>query len=155
MRSSQRACVSERFPPRRGMPLGAEYRQLPGGPPAGASGTMLISVVHLDGNQHRWRGAGDFPDKIWPVLVLAIVHQPDAGPGVFAQAIQAAGGRLEEWSPARSPDPPRSPGDYDAVIALGGAMHADQNREHPWLTAETRTLRGLLDAGTPVLGVCL
>jgi len=89
------------------------------------------------------------------VLVLAIVHQPDAGPGVFAQAIQAAGGRLEEWSPARSPDPPRSPGDYDAVIALGGAMHADQNREHPWLTAETRTLRGLLDAGTPVLGVCL
>jgi GMP synthase (glutamine-hydrolysing) len=89
------------------------------------------------------------------VRVLAIVHQPDAGPGVFAEAVEAAGGRLEEWSPARSPDPPRSADEYDAVISLGGAMHSDQNREHPWLTAEKRTLHRLLDAGAPVLGVCL
>jgi GMP synthase (glutamine-hydrolysing) len=89
------------------------------------------------------------------VEVLAIVHQPDAGPGVFADAIRARGGRLQEWTPPWDPAPPRDVAEYDAVIALGGAMHADQEREHAWLADEKRMLAELVQAGVPVLGVCL
>jgi GMP synthase (glutamine-hydrolysing) len=89
------------------------------------------------------------------VEVLAIVHQPDAGPGVFADAILTRGWRLEQWTPARDPAPLQDVDDYDAVIALGGAMHADQEGEHAWLATEKRLLRELVRAGTPVLGVCL
>jgi GMP synthase (glutamine-hydrolysing) len=89
------------------------------------------------------------------VNVLAIVYQRDAGPGVFAEAIEAAGDRLEQWLPARDPLPPRELGEYDAVISLGGAMHAHQEREHPWLAEQKQMLGRLLDAGTPLLGVCL
>jgi hypothetical protein len=33
---------------------------------------------------------------------LAIVHQPDAGPGVFAEALEADGVSLDYWTPIRS-----------------------------------------------------
>jgi GMP synthase-like glutamine amidotransferase len=41
------------------------------------------------------------------------------------------------------------------VLVLGGAMHVDQEAQHPWLRVELDVLRRLLDARTPVLGVCL
>jgi GMP synthase-like glutamine amidotransferase len=44
---------------------------------------------------------------------------------------------------------------FGAAIVLGGAMHADQEDEHPWLAPEKDLLRELLERGTPVLGVCL
>lgn len=87
--------------------------------------------------------------------VLAIVHQPDAGPGVFGEAIRAAGGTVEEWAIAADPDPPADPGRYDAVLVLGGAVHADQDDRHPWLAAERSMLRDLLAAEAPLLGLCL
>jgi GMP synthase (glutamine-hydrolysing) len=40
-------------------------------------------------------------------------------------------------------------------MVFGGSMHADQDTLHPWLTEETAWLQGLLERGTPVLGVCL
>ena len=86
--------------------------------------------------------------------VLAIVHQPDAGPGVFSDALRAAGAELEEWSPPNGPAP-RDPLAYAAVITLGGAMHVDQEREHPWLVTEKELLGRLLERGVPQLGVCL
>ena len=86
---------------------------------------------------------------------LAIVHQPDAGPGVFAEAARSGGVELESWTPAEAAGPPRALGDYAAVLAFGGAMHADQTAAHPWLAAEKRLLAELLERGTPLLGVCL
>jgi GMP synthase (glutamine-hydrolysing) len=41
------------------------------------------------------------------------------------------------------------------VIVLGGAMHPDEDERHGWLTTELRWLEGLLDRGTPLLGICL
>jgi GMP synthase-like glutamine amidotransferase len=88
--------------------------------------------------------------------VLAISHQRDAGPGVFAEAAAAAAGTtLEEWYADESPEPPSDPLSYDAVMTFGGSMHADQVDRHPWLAAEKDLLRELLRRGTPVLGVCL
>ena len=85
--------------------------------------------------------------------VLGIVHQPDAGPGVFAEAVAARGHELVEWRPAGQPVPEVD--GFGAVIVLGGAMHPDHEAEHPWLAPEKALLRSLLERGTPILGVCL
>jgi GMP synthase-like glutamine amidotransferase len=85
--------------------------------------------------------------------VLAIVHQADAGPGVFAQAARDAGHELVEWHPPDAPPP--EPDAHDATIVLGGAMNVDQEDEYPWLRDEKQLLGGLLEGGAPVLGVCL
>jgi GMP synthase (glutamine-hydrolysing) len=87
--------------------------------------------------------------------VLAIVHDADAGPGVFADAVAARGDELEQWFISRGEPEPGDPERYDAVIALGGAAHPDQERAHPWLSAEKVLLAELLERGTPLLGVCL
>ncbi len=87
--------------------------------------------------------------------VLAMVHQADAGPGVFAEAITDVGHRLETWPVAERPEPPADPLAYDAVLCLGGAQHPDQAREHPWLAPEVALLADLLEAEVPLLGVCL
>jgi GMP synthase (glutamine-hydrolysing) len=86
---------------------------------------------------------------------LAIVHQRDAGPGVFAQAIRSRGAQLDEWQLAERASPPGDPAGYDAVLTLGGAMHADQQARHPWLADEKALLAGLLERRVPLLGVCL
>lgn len=87
--------------------------------------------------------------------VLAIVHQRDAGPGVFAEAIRAAGGTLEEWTLAERPQPPGDPFGYDAVIVLGGAMNVDEGERHGWIAEEEALLRELLAREVPLLGLCL
>ena len=86
---------------------------------------------------------------------LAIVHQPDAGPGVFADAFPPRGAGLDEWLVAERPEPPGDPDAYDAVLVFGGAMHADHEEAHPWLRAEKELLTRLIETEKPVLGVCL
>ena len=87
---------------------------------------------------------------------LAIVHQPDAGSGVFAEAMRERGVELDEWLlTKRGTGPPREIADYDAVLTFGGAMHADQEDRHPWLRFEKDFLEALLDDGMPILAVCL
>jgi GMP synthase-like glutamine amidotransferase len=89
------------------------------------------------------------------VEVLALVHEDDARSGVFADAIAAVGGRLEEASYALGSPPSRDPEEYDAVVFLGGDMHVDQADRHPWLDDERELIGQLLEHRTPLLGVCL
>jgi GMP synthase-like glutamine amidotransferase len=87
---------------------------------------------------------------------LAIVHQPDAGPGIFADPFaEESGWELVPWMIAEERRPPVDPDACDAVMTFGGAMHADQVHAHPWLADEKRLLAGLLARGVPLLGVCL
>jgi GMP synthase (glutamine-hydrolysing) len=86
---------------------------------------------------------------------LAIVHQRDAGPGVFADALAAKGVELDCWFPAEERSPPGELGGYGALLTFGGAMHADQEAKHPWLRAEKSLLRDALARGIPILAVCL
>ena len=87
--------------------------------------------------------------------VLAIVYQRDAGPGVFADAIADKGATLDPWMRAEASSPPGDPAGYDAVLCLGGAMHADQEDRHPWLREDKAMLAELLAREVPLLGVCL
>jgi GMP synthase (glutamine-hydrolysing) len=86
---------------------------------------------------------------------LAIVHQRDAGPGVFANAIRSRGVDLDSWMRAQTDSPPADPTGYDAVLTFGGAMHVDEEQRHGWLREEKALLAELLDRGVPMLGVCL
>jgi GMP synthase (glutamine-hydrolysing) len=89
------------------------------------------------------------------VRVLTIVHDSDAGPGVFADAIRSSGAEWHSWWLPEESTPPGDPRDYDAVLTFGGAAHPDQDREHPWMTEEKVLLAELLERGVPLLGVCL
>ena len=84
-----------------------------------------------------------------------MVHQRDAGPGVFAAAVHARGATLDTWLPAETDSSPAEPSSYDAVMVFGGAMHADHEDRHPWLRDVKAELRELLEKEVPLLGVCL
>jgi GMP synthase (glutamine-hydrolysing) len=86
------------------------------------------------------------------VRVLCVVHQEDAGPGVFADVARERGDELVEWMPPSGRPPPEP---FDALLVMGGGMHVDQEDEHSWLAGEKRLLREVLGAGVPALGVCL
>ena len=51
--------------------------------------------------------------------------------------------------------PPPAPASYDALVVLGGPMGVYQADRHPWLEVELDAIRAALDAGRPVLGLCL
>ena len=62
--------------------------------------------------------------------VLAVTHGPSVGPGVFADAVAAAGHELTEW---QVPLGGRPPAGADAVLVFGGGMHPDEEHRHGWL----------------------
>src|SRR4051794_235186 len=86
---------------------------------------------------------------------LVISHQRDAGPGVFVSALAGGGHEFDTWHLAESADPPADPHGYDGVLTFGGAMHADQASDHPWIEAELGLISEMVDRGTPLLAVCL
>lgn len=45
--------------------------------------------------------------------------------------------------------------DSDALIVMGGPMNIYEHERHPWLAAEKLAIRAAIDAGKPVLGICL
>ncbi len=86
--------------------------------------------------------------------VLAVVHQDDAGPGVFSRVVRDRAD-LQVWRPDEELGPELVEVDPDAVMVFGGAMDAHQEAEHPWLRREKQWLAGIVERGVPVLGVCL
>jgi GMP synthase (glutamine-hydrolysing) len=89
------------------------------------------------------------------VRLLAIVHEEDAGPGVFGELASVRGWELSHWQIAAGERCPEDPSRFDAVLSLGGAMHAHERAAHPWLAEEEAVLARLAHDGRPVLGVCL
>ncbi len=84
--------------------------------------------------------------------VLSIVHQRDAGPGVFADAVRAAGWDMDEWLAPAQPDAPDL-GGYDAVMTFGGAQNAGDGSG--WIEREREVLRDAIARDLPLLGICL
>ncbi len=87
--------------------------------------------------------------------VLVIVHDEDAGPGVFGDVLAGAEADVDSWLPAEQPDAPVSPAGYDAILTFGGAAHPHQEDRHPWLATEKRFLSQALERDVPLLGICL
>ena len=87
--------------------------------------------------------------------VLVIVHDEDAGPGVFSDVLSAAEADVDTWLARRAARRPAPPAGYDAIISFGGAAHPHQEDRHPWLATEKRFLSQALGADVPLLGICL
>src|SRR3954462_15531287 len=89
--------------------------------------------------------------------VLSIVHEPTStgGGGLFESVVEQRGDALERWVTVGNGSEPEPPARYDAIMVFGGAMHPDQDAEHPWLADESGFLRGAIDREVPLLGVCL
>ena len=45
--------------------------------------------------------------------------------------------------------------DIDLLIVLGGPMSANDETEYPWLVKEKEFIRNAIQAGKPILGICL
>lgn len=86
-----------------------------------------------------------------PVLVLT--HAPHEGPGRIGPALDAP---YRVRTVLDDPEPSLPALDEVAgLVVMGGPMDADDDRGHPGLAAERRLLASAVDAGVPVLGVCL
>jgi GMP synthase (glutamine-hydrolysing) len=88
------------------------------------------------------------------VRLLVLQHISCEPPGVFSevmseQGVEPIAVELDENEPL--PDWR----EFDAVLAMGGPMGADDDTEHPWLSAEKQLVRESVEAGRPFLGVCL
>lgn len=47
------------------------------------------------------------------------------------------------------------PGDIDLLVIMGGPMSVNEEEKYPWLIAEKKFIRSVIDTGKPVLGICL
>jgi GMP synthase (glutamine-hydrolysing) len=86
--------------------------------------------------------------------LLCIRHEPTDTLGVARQAFQdeAVPIRvLDAWGDGAWPEPAEVAG----YLLMGGAMNVDQIDRHPYLAEERELLRRVIEAGVPVMGVCL
>ncbi len=68
-------------------------------------------------------------------------------------ALQANGAVVERFRLDAGDSMPGT--DFDRVVILGGAMGAYDVEAHPWLDDEKKWIRNLVEAGIPLLGICL
>jgi GMP synthase (glutamine-hydrolysing) len=91
------------------------------------------------------------------VRVLSVVHDPahTGGGGLFEKVVAERGDTLDRWVVADGEAAPGDPSLWSAVMVFGGAMHPDQDAEHPWLGGEVAFIAEALAHGVPTIGVCL
>lgn len=85
--------------------------------------------------------------------VLAVTHGDLVQPEVFGDVLAEDGHELITWDIRTQGSPPLD--GYDAVMVFGGEQNVGEELQYPWLHEEYDALRRWVDAGTPVLGVCL
>lgn len=85
---------------------------------------------------------------------LTLQHVAHEGLGNIADWLRDAGydiatTRFYETAALPTPD------SIDLLIIMGGPMSVNDEAEYPWLVEEKRFIRQVIEAGKPVLGICL
>ncbi|WP_297833551.1 type 1 glutamine amidotransferase [Pseudomonas sp.] len=82
-------------------------------------------------------------------------HAPFEGIGHIQRLLSSWGNSVQHTC-FYEPDP-QLPAlhDVDLLIVMGGPMSVNDEQKLPWLIAEKRFIRKTIDAGIPVLGICL
>lgn len=86
--------------------------------------------------------------------VLVVRHVPWEGPHRVADALEAAGLRIESRRPLEGEALPPV-GDIAGAVFMGGPMNVDETDRYPGLAAEREWLADAIAGDLPVLGVCL
>ena len=86
--------------------------------------------------------------------VLVLQHIACEPPGVYEDVLHQQGAaltRIEVDAGEALPDAR----EFDAIVAMGGPMSANDDAELPWLRDEKAFVAAAVRAGTPFWGVCL
>lgn len=86
--------------------------------------------------------------------VHVLQHVPFEGPARIADWVAARGGALSVV-PVYDGAPLPAAAEVDRLVVMGGPMGANDAARLPWLGEEKRCIARVVDAGRPVLGVCL
>ena len=87
---------------------------------------------------------------------LTIVqHEPDDPPGSIGVALTELGVPFDVCRVDLAEKLPAWPAETAGLISLGGAMHATQTKDYPFLAEEIRLMRHMVHEGGPVWGICL
>ena len=86
--------------------------------------------------------------------IHSLEHQDSEGPGKIADWVKNRGYTIARTALYADEQLPTLDG-FDLLVVMGGGMNIYQHRDHPWLVAEKAFLRQAIDAGKPILGICL
>jgi GMP synthase (glutamine-hydrolysing) len=86
--------------------------------------------------------------------VLIVQHAPHEHPAAIRRALESQSIQTLWLHPYRGEHYPLVE-EITGMISLGGPMGANDEAKHPWLTAEGELMRACVDAGLPVVGICL
>ncbi|MEL7976711.1 type 1 glutamine amidotransferase [Isoptericola sp. F-RaC21] len=97
-----------------------------------------------------------------PTVVL-VQNSPHSGPGRLpdwleadgASAVVVQGADLVEQVPSLADGGAAAPDGVAGLVLLGGGLLPDEDERAPWLPHERALVAEALDAGVPVLGICL
>lgn len=81
-------------------------------------------------------------------------HVPFEGPGSIAPWLEARGTTIGVTRFYQN-DPLPKVEEIDFLVVMGGPMSVNDEHVFPWLVAEKRFIREMIDHGKPVLGICL
>src|SRR6476659_8539513 len=86
-------------------------------------------------------------------VIIVRNEEPDPG-GVALEELQAEGLDVRMVDAYAGEDLPDLR-EVSGLIVFGGAQHADDIDNHPYLLDEQHLVREAVDLGVPVLGICL
>ena len=81
-------------------------------------------------------------------------HVPFEGLGSIEPWLQNAGYKISNTQFFDSEVLPEIE-DIDLLVVMGGPMSVNDEQEYPWLAKEKKYIRSAINAGKPVLGICL
>lgn len=83
--------------------------------------------------------------------ICIIQHSPVETPGLIAEALHAAGFQSEKFPN----NLPAGLAGYDGLVVMGGPQSVCKQDQFPFLRDELRLIESALQAGIPILGICL
>jgi GMP synthase (glutamine-hydrolysing) len=86
---------------------------------------------------------------------LVLMHAEPEGPGTIGSFFRSQGVELHTLRLYEGDRLPDDPGEFDAIVSLGGPMNVYEEEEFSFLRDETSFLRTAIVANVPILGVCL
>src|SRR4029453_6470322 len=86
---------------------------------------------------------------------LVLRHTPTEGLGLLANSLRDLGIHHRYLDIARGEPLPRDLRGVGGLIVLGGPMSAYEGDKYPFLGQESGLIERALNAGRPVLGICL
>jgi GMP synthase-like glutamine amidotransferase len=86
--------------------------------------------------------------------IVTLLHAFFEKPGYISNWAEQNDFELDEihcWQRPKYPDPK----EVTRLLIMGGPMGVYQTKDYPWLIDEIKFIRGVIDAGNKVLGICL